>query len=71
MAVAESHRRQGVATALIAAVRDIAARRGAWVVMVQADWGDDPPIALYSGLGRRERILHFDIPVPATKPPEE
>lgn len=68
LAVAESHRRQGVATALIATVRDIAARRGAWVVMVQADWGDDPAIALYSGLGRRETILHFDIPVPASKP---
>ena len=28
---------------------------------VQADLGDDPAIALYSKLGRREDVLHFDI----------
>ena len=43
LAVAETHRRQGIATALINALRDIAAARGAWVIFVQADHGDDPP----------------------------
>ena len=63
LAVAETYRRRGIATALIAATRAIAKERGGWIVMVQADAGDDPAIALYSGLGAREDILHFDIPV--------
>ena len=65
LAVRATHRRQGVATALIDAVREEAARRGAWVVYVQADTGveDAPAIALYTKLGRREEVLHFDIPV--------
>ena len=35
----------------------------AWVIYVQADYGDDPAIALYEKLGVREEVLHFDIPV--------
>ena len=58
---AETHRRQGVATALIQRLREIAAERGAWVLYVQADYGDDPAIALYTKLGRREDVMHFDI----------
>jgi aminoglycoside 3-N-acetyltransferase I len=63
LAVASSHRRRGIATALIGELKAIAAARGAWVVYVQADHGDDPAIALYSKLGRREEVLHFDIDV--------
>jgi aminoglycoside 3-N-acetyltransferase I len=63
LAVAESHRRRGIATALIERLREIAAQRGAWVIYVQADYGDDPAIALYEKLGMREEVLHFDIPV--------
>lgn len=63
LAVAESHRRRGIATALIGRLREIAAGRGAWVVYVQADYGDDPAIALYTGLGAREDVMHFDIAV--------
>jgi len=63
LAVLCTHRRQGIATALIGEVRKIAANRGAWVVFVQADYGDDPAIALYTKLGVREDVLHFDIPV--------
>ena len=63
LAVEESHRRRGIATALIEKVRRIAAARGVWVIYIQADQGDDPAIALYSKLGRREEILHFDIAV--------
>ena len=61
LAVALSHRRRGIATALIEELQRIAAARGAWVVFVQADLGDDPAIALYSKLGVRESVLQFDI----------
>jgi aminoglycoside 3-N-acetyltransferase I len=63
LAVAAEHRRQGVATALIQRLREIAADRGAWVIYIQADYGDDPAIALYEKLGTREEVLHFDIAV--------
>jgi aminoglycoside 3-N-acetyltransferase I len=64
LAVAEAHRRRGIATRLIEQLRTIAHQRGAWVVYVQADHGDDPAIALYTKLGVREDVLHFDLPVP-------
>lgn len=60
-AVAEPHRRQGIATALISALKTVAAQRGAYVIFVQADLGDHAAIALYSKLGVREDVLHFDI----------
>lgn len=63
LGVAASHRRRGVATALIERLRRIAAERGAYVVFVQADRADAPAIALYSKLGRREDVLHFDLAV--------
>ena len=66
LAVAASHRRGGVATAMISELQRIAARRRAWVIFVQADQGDDPAIELYTKLGEREEVLHFDIaPDPA------
>ena len=61
LAVAEQYRRQGVATALILQVRRIAAERGAWVLYVQADYVDPPAVALYTKLGVREDVMHFDI----------
>jgi aminoglycoside 3-N-acetyltransferase I len=63
LAVAEPYRRRGVATALIGELRRIAAARGAYVVFVQADLGDTPAISLYSKLGTREDVLHFDFSV--------
>jgi aminoglycoside 3-N-acetyltransferase I len=63
LAVAEAHRRQGIATALIMALKQLAAARGACVIFVQADLADAPAIALYTKLGTREDVLHFDIPV--------
>ncbi|HEX2723134.1 MAG TPA: AAC(3)-I family aminoglycoside N-acetyltransferase, partial [Gemmatimonadaceae bacterium] len=63
LAVALSHRRRGIAEGLIQVVKAIAAARGAYVIYVQADLGDEPAIALYSKLGLRENVLHFDIPV--------
>jgi aminoglycoside 3-N-acetyltransferase I len=69
LAVAATHRRRGIATALIGSLQDIAAARGAWVIFVQADTGpeDAAAIALYSKLGTRENVLHFDIPVSRTE----
>lgn len=61
IAVAERMRRQGIATKLIEKLQAVAADRGAWVIFVQADHGDEPPINLYSKLGHREDVLHFDI----------
>lgn len=63
LAVAAGHRRRGIATALIEHLRTIAARRNVWVIYVQADYGDDPAIALYEKLGTREDVMHFDIEV--------
>ncbi len=64
LAVAEAHRRRGIATGLIEELQKIAAMLGAYVIFVQADLGDDPAIALYTKLGVREDVLHFDIAVP-------
>ena len=61
LAVLESHRRQGIATALIQELKKLASSRGAYVIFVQADHGDDPAINLYTKLGVREDVLHFDI----------
>ncbi|MGS5088310.1 AAC(3)-I family aminoglycoside N-acetyltransferase [Hydrogenophaga sp. A37] len=63
LAVLVTHRRRGVATALIRHLQTLAAQRGAWVVFVQADHGDDPAVALYTQLGTREDVMHFDLPV--------
>jgi aminoglycoside 3-N-acetyltransferase I len=63
LAVREDWRRRGIATALINHLRAIGSERGAWMVFVQADYGDDPAIALYESLGTREEVLHFDIAV--------
>lgn len=63
LAVAETHRRRGIATGLIDRLRELATGRGCWVIYVQADYGDDPAIALYTKLGIREDVMHFDIAV--------
>jgi len=63
LAVLAAHRREGIATALIQKLKKLAVARGAYVIFVQADRGDTPAIALYSKLGIREDVLHFDIAV--------
>jgi aminoglycoside 3-N-acetyltransferase I len=50
-------------------LRELAARRGVWVIYVQADYGDAPAIALYDKLGAREDVMHFDIDVDPVSPP--
>jgi aminoglycoside 3-N-acetyltransferase I len=61
LAVAEGHRREGIATALILELKKVAETRGAYAIFVQADLGDDAAVALYTKLGVREDVLHFDI----------
>jgi aminoglycoside 3-N-acetyltransferase I len=63
LAVKAAHRREGIATALIQKLKEIAAACGACVIFVQADVGDNPAIELYTKLGEREDVLHFDIAV--------
>ena len=63
LAVDEKHRRMGIATRLISDLESRAARRGAYVIFVQADQDDEPAIALYESLGTREDVLHFDIAI--------
>jgi aminoglycoside 3-N-acetyltransferase I len=63
LAVAQTHRRRGVATGLIHALKGIAKERHVYVIYVQADRGDIPAIALYASLGIREDVYHFDIVV--------
>lgn len=62
LAVAATYRRKGIATALIHDLQELAAERGAYVIYVQADISDPPAIALYTKLGVREDVFHFDIP---------
>jgi aminoglycoside 3-N-acetyltransferase I len=61
LAVEEGSRRRGIATALIRAVQKESNARGAWVVFVQADREDAAALALYTKLGVREDVVHFDI----------
>jgi aminoglycoside 3-N-acetyltransferase I len=63
LAVAAAHRREGIATALIWELKTIALGRGAYVIFVQADRVDAAAISLYTKLGTREEVLHFDIRV--------
>ncbi len=61
LAVDDAQRRRGMATAMIRQVQAIAKERGAHVIFIQADYGNEPAIALYTKLGVREEVLHFDI----------
>ena len=63
LAVDAEHRRRGIATALIRQLQNIAAARAAHVIFVQADINDAPAVELYTKMGVRENIAHFDIGV--------
>lgn len=64
LAVDERFRRQGIATALIRELQKVSRARGSCVVFVQADYEDAPAVALYTKLGIREEVLHFDLKEP-------
>ena len=61
LAVLERYRRQGIASELIQELQRTAIAIGAYVIFVQADYGDDPAVSLYTKLGTREDVMHFDI----------
>jgi len=61
LAVEATFRRHGVATAMIERLKECAVARGIYAIFVQADLGDHAAIALYTKLGQREDVLHFDI----------
>ena len=64
LAVVESHRQCGIATAMIDEMRRVAREAGAWTIFVQADAmpEDEPARALYRKLSHEETIAHhFDI----------
>ena len=65
LAVAQGHRRRGVATGMIGELKRIASKRNVYVIFVQADLWDGPAIALYESLGTKETAHHFDIEVHA------
>ena len=64
LAVHAGHRRRGIATALIEKLREIARARGAWIIFVQADIGeeDEAANALYRKLSSEMIVAHhYDI----------
>jgi len=63
LAVSQNFRRKGVATTLIKNLSPIAEERNAWVMYVQADSMDEPAVKLYSKLGVKDEVLHFDLPI--------
>ncbi|KAA0970891.1 AAC(3)-I family aminoglycoside N-acetyltransferase [Aureimonas fodinaquatilis] len=63
LAVSQTHRRQGIARNLINFLKEIARLKNVWVIYVQADYGDGPAVALYTSLGVREDVMHFDIAI--------
>ena len=67
LAVSDAHRRKGVGTGTINALRKIAASQGAYVIFVQSDLEDGPAIALYRSLGTMKLANHFDIKVGTIK----
>jgi aminoglycoside 3-N-acetyltransferase I len=64
LAVDAGHRRRGIATALIRTLGEAARKRGAWVMFVQADVGeeDEAANALYRKLASEMIVAnHYDI----------
>lgn len=68
LAVSPAFQRRGIATALIDELQALARDRAARVIYVQADYGDEPAIALYTKMGQREDVMHFDIPIRRPNP---
>ena len=44
-------------------MKKVARHRGAYLIFVQAEYGDEPPIGVYSRFGDAEHALNFDIKV--------
>ena len=61
LAVAEPHRRRGVAMAMIDELRALARRLDAEVIFVQADVEDGPALKLYERFANGTEVRQFDI----------
>lgn len=61
LAVDAAYRRRKIATELLQYAVEQAKQRGASAVFIQADEGDEPAVALYDKLGKREVAYHYDI----------
>jgi aminoglycoside 3-N-acetyltransferase I len=64
LAVDTAHRRRGIATALIRKLGEVARARGAWIMFVQADIGEEDAAAnaLYRKLASEMIVAHhYDI----------
>ena len=64
LAVLESHRRRGIATAAIRTLCAEASRRGVAVVIVQTEHWNDAASAVYRKLGKEEKVLSYEIDLP-------
>ncbi|GGR51667.1 ribosomal protein S18 acetylase RimI-like enzyme [Nocardioides luteus] len=64
--VAESHRRQGLATKALATLLEWGAERGARAAWLHVETSNDPGLALYAGLGFTEhhRCRYYSSPTP-------
>ena len=58
LAVAASHRRRGIGTALVVALRELAAERGCYGMWVLTDADNDAALATYQGGGASGRSDH-------------
>lgn len=61
LAVDENWRRQGVATGLLNAMRQEARARDIYVIIIEAEEGDEAPNALYRKMGSEEIAHHYNI----------
>ena len=63
IAVSPDWQRLGIATSLINALANLARESGASSLYVETEHASDniAPIALYSGLGTSQPVLHFDV----------
>jgi [ribosomal protein S18]-alanine N-acetyltransferase len=58
LAVDERHRRLGIATELVAALRDLASRRGCYDMWVLTDHDNEPALATYRKSGTDDESSH-------------
>ena len=61
VAVDAAFRRQGIATEMLEELKKHLKARGIDTIFVQADEEDDPAVQLYSRLGKRREVVHFEI----------
>ena len=63
LAVAPAHQREGIGAALINALKPIARGLGVYLIIVQAEAGDEPAEGLYANFGKVLAVSSFDIDV--------